>query len=182
MSDQTADQPLDADAGVPAPDAGTPADPAEVALKLLEEQKDKYLRLAAEYDNYRKRTAKEKFEAEARGQSAIVRELLDAIDDLRRFATLDPSTLDAPTLHEAVVMVEKKFAASFAKSGLELLDPAAAPFDPALHEAVGTMPNGDAALDGQVAQVYQVGYRFAGQLLRPARVVVWQYQAGAGPH
>ncbi|MFN9215301.1 MAG: nucleotide exchange factor GrpE [Gemmatimonadota bacterium] len=176
-----ADQP--ALAGAPPAGASAPGDDAAtVALQLLEEQRDKYLRLAAEYDNYRKRTAKERLEAERRGQGDVVKGLLETLDDLRRFAHVDPATLDTKTLHDGVQLVEKKLFKSLAGHGLEVLDPAGHPFDPALHEAVGTQPHGEASLDGTVAQVYQVGYRFHGQLLRPARVVVYQHVEGAGPH
>jgi molecular chaperone GrpE len=157
-------------------------DAAEVALKLLEEQKDKYLRLAAEYDNYRRRTAKERLEAERRGQGDVVKGLLDSLDDLRRFAHVDPAAVDAVTLHNGIQLVEKNLFKSLAGHGLDVLDPIDHPFDPAVHEAVGTAPHGDRARDGLVAQVYQVGYRFHGQLLRPARVVVQQFVEGAGPH
>jgi molecular chaperone GrpE len=175
-------------AATPAGDAaaaGTQApsdDPAEMALKLLEDQKEKYLRLAAEYDNYRKRTAKERLEAERRGQGDVVKGLIETLDDLRRFAQVDPSTVDTKTLHDGIQLVEKKCFKSLGGHGLEVLDPLEHPFDPALHEAVGTQPHGDAAKDHVVAQVYQVGYRFHGQLLRPARVVVYQHVEGAGPH
>lgn len=169
------------------PDAAAPAgapsdDAATVALKLLEEQRDKYLRLAAEYDNYRKRTAKERLEAERRGQGDVVKGMIESLDDLRRFAHVDPATVDTKTLHEGIQLVEKKLFKSLGGHGLEVLDPLEHPFDPTLHEAVGTQPHGDAAKDHCVAQVYQVGYRFHGQLLRPARVVVYQHVEGAGPH
>ncbi|MCU0623499.1 MAG: nucleotide exchange factor GrpE [Gemmatimonadaceae bacterium] len=166
-------------AGAAAPAAD---DAATVALKLLEDQKEKYLRLAAEYDNYRKRTAKERLEAERRGQGDVVKGLLETLDDLRRFALVDPATVDTKTLHEGIQLVDKKLFKSLGGHGLEVLDPIDHPFDPALHEAVGTQPHGDAAKDHCVAQVYQVGYRFHGQLLRPARVVVYQHVEGAGPH
>lgn len=157
-------------------------DAATVALKLLEEQREKYVRLAAEYDNFRKRTAKERLEAERRGQADVVKGLIEALDDLRRFANVDPGVLDAKTMHDGVQMVEKKVFKSLGGHGLEVLDPTDHPFDPGVHEAVGTQPVGDKAQDHLVAQVYQVGYRFHGQLLRPARVVVKQFVEGAGPH
>src|SRR5688572_6351277 len=83
-----------------APGAGegaTATVPTDHATRQLEEQRDKYLRLAAEYDNYRKRTAKERIEAEGRGQAQLVSRLLEAIDDLARFAHIDPATTDAVT-------------------------------------------------------------------------------------
>jgi molecular chaperone GrpE len=143
--------------------------------RQLSEQRDRYLRLAAEYDNYRKRTAKERLEAEARGQAQLISKLLEAIDDIARFAHIDPATTDAMTLHKGIEMVEQKMLKALNAVGLELINPVDATFDPTLHEAVTTEPALSAEDDGTVGKVFQMGYRFNGQLLRPARVVVKQW-------
>src|SRR5512134_678826 len=70
--------------------------------RLVDEQRDKYLRLAAEYDNFRKRAVRERQEAGWRGQAEMVRGLIDALDDLSRFAHVDPATVDATTVVEGV--------------------------------------------------------------------------------
>jgi molecular chaperone GrpE len=88
---------------------------------------------------------------------------------------VDPATTDATSVVEGVAMVEKKLLKLLGGAGLEIVDPAGQPFDPALHEAVATEPTGSRDDDHQVARVYQLGYVFGGQLLRPARVVVKQY-------
>lgn len=139
-------------------------------------EKDKYLRLAAEFDNYRKRIMKERVEAEARGQGDLIRQLLDPLDDIARFAHVDPAVTDSATLVEGVAMVERKLEKSFRSSGLEVVNPKGEKFDPNLHEAVSAQPTNSPEEDHLIAQVYQVGYTFKGQLLRPARVVVLQYQ------
>lgn len=139
-------------------------------------ERDKYLRLAAEFDNFRKRMTKERFEAEARGQGELVRHMLDPLDDVARFAHLDPAAVDSATVVEGVAMVEKKLEKSLRAAGLETVNPVGEKFDPALHEAVATQPTDDPDFDHTVAQVYQVGYTFKGQMLRPARVVVRQHQ------
>lgn len=139
-------------------------------------EKDKYLRLAAEFDNYRKRIMKERVEAEARGQGELLRQLLDPMDDIARFAHVDPAVTDSVTLVEGVAMVERKLEKSFRAAGLEIVNPKGEKFDPNLHEAVSAQPTSSPDEDHLVAQVYQVGYTFKGQLLRPARVVVLQYQ------
>jgi len=141
----------------------------------LDEQRDKYLRLAAEYDNFRKRTARERQEAHLRGQADMLKGMLDALDDLGRFAHVDPATTDAKTVVEGVEMVEKKLHKTLAGHGLEILNPVDHPFDPSIHEAVMTEPAGGEEDDHLVARVFQVGYLFNGQLLRPARVVVKQW-------
>lgn len=141
----------------------------------LADQRDRYLRLAAEYDNFRKRTAKERQDAHLRGQGDMLRGMIDALDDLGRFAHVDPDTTDARTMVDGVSMVEKKLLKTLAGHGLEVVDPAGRPFDPAQHEAVMTEPAESAAEDHLVARVFQQGYLFNGQLLRPARVVVKQW-------
>lgn len=143
----------------------------------LTSERDKLLRLAAEFDNYRKRMMRERLEAEARGKAELVKELLEPLDDIARFAHVDPAVTDSTTLVEGVAMVEKKLEKTLRTAGLEPMNPVGEPFDPARHEAVGTEPALTAEEDGTVGRVYQIGYTFRGQLLRPARVVVRQYTA-----
>lgn len=143
--------------------------------KEVAEQKDKYLRLFAEFDNFRRRAVRERQEAEHKGMQNLLRGLLETIDDLARFAHVDPATTDAKTVVEGVQMVERKLLKSLGGHGLEVVDPKGQPFDPALHEAITTAPAASKEEDHLVAQVYQVGYVHNGTLLRPARVVVTQW-------
>jgi molecular chaperone GrpE len=141
----------------------------------LDDQRDRYLRLAAEYDNYRKRTSKERQEAGARAQGELVKSLIDPLDDLMRVTAQDPETVDARTIHQGIEVVNKKLMKALASQGLELIDPVDQPFDPALHEAVSTEPALSREDDHMVSRVFQQGYKYNGQLLRPARVVVKQW-------
>jgi molecular chaperone GrpE len=141
----------------------------------LAAERDRYLRLAAEYDNYRKRSAKERQDAGARAQADLVRNLIDALDDVARFAHVDPATTDAATVVQGVDMVEKKLLKELGAAGLEVINPVGETFDPALHEAVATEPTSAREDDHVVSRVYQPGYLFKSQLLRPARVVVKQW-------
>lgn len=147
---------------------------AGVQQRLVEQQ-ERYLRLAAEYDNYRKRTTRERGEQTARAQADLVKQLIDGLDDLARFAHVDPTTTDADTIVKGVEMVEKKLLKSLTSAGLEVVDPINQSFDPTVHEAVATEPALSPEDDHVVSRVYQAGYRFNGQLLRPARVVVKQW-------
>jgi len=159
-----------------APEAAVGAGTADVeAPRALDEQRDKYLRLAADYDNFRRRAARERQDAARQGQADMVRGMLEALDDLGRFAHVDPATVDAATVVQGVEMVERKLLKTLAGHGLEVVNPIDHPFDPALHEAVGTEPAASREDDHLVARVYQPGYVFNGQLLRPARVVVKQW-------
>jgi molecular chaperone GrpE len=143
--------------------------------RVADDQRDKFLRLAAEYDNFRKRAVRERQEAGWRAQGEMVRGLIDALDDLSRFAHVDPATVDASTVVQGVDMVERKVLKSLAGHGLEVVDPLDHPFDPKVHEAVATEPALSPEDDHMVGKVYQRGYVFNGHLLRPARVVVKQW-------
>jgi molecular chaperone GrpE len=158
--------------------AGSAAGAAEVLADVqrqFDEQRDKYLRLAAEYDNYRKRMARERTESATRGQAELIRHLIDALDDLSRFAHVDPDSVDTKTVVQGVEMVERKILKALTNFGLQIINPENSSFDPELHEAVGTEPAASQEDDHVVSRVYQPGYVFNGQLLRPARVVVKQW-------
>lgn len=166
----------------PAANSGTATGAAEAAAadasrgeSDLPSERDRYLRLAAEYDNYRKRAAKERQDAGARAQADLVRQLVEALDDVARFAHVDPATTDAGTIVQGVDMVEKKLLKALGNAGLEVINPVGETFDPALHEAVATEPTSAREDDHVVSRVYQPGYVFKSQLLRPARVVVKQW-------
>jgi molecular chaperone GrpE len=143
--------------------------------RQIDEHRDRYLRLAAEFDNHRRRSAKQSQEAGARAQAELVKHLIDALDDLSRFAHVDPASTDSTTLVQGVEMVEKKMLKTLGGAGLQVVDPVGEAFDPSQHEAVATEPTSSKDEDHMVARVYQRGYVFAGQLLRPARVVVKQF-------
>lgn len=141
----------------------------------LTTERDKHLRLVAEFDNFRKRMMKERADAESRGQMELARQIIDPLDDIARFAHVDPALTDSTTLVKGVEMVEKKLGKSLRSAGLETVNPVGEVFDPSLHEAVGTDVAETPDEDHTVSRVYQIGYTFKGQLLRPARVVVRQY-------
>ena len=179
FDDPDAESPND-DAAFPgnAAQNATPAgatEPRDDVEQQMAEQRDKYMRLAAEYDNYRKRSLRERQEAQARGQADLVKQLIDALDDLGRFAHLDPSTVDAATVVQGADMVEKKLLKSLGAAGLQVINPVNQNFDPTQHEAVSTEPALSPEDDHVVSRVFQQGYLFNGQLLRPARVVVKQW-------
>lgn len=168
--------------GAPAGVAGVPTELESEAIRRLEsevaELRDRHLRLAAEFDNYRKRVAKERVELADRAQAAFVIRLLDVLDDLDRVVD-DSRNTPLETLREALVLVDRKLQKELEAAGVERIDPAGAAFDPAEHEAVSTVPAPDPAQDHMVSTTFQAGYRFKGQLVRPARVQVYSSQ-GAG--
>ena len=158
--------------------------PGEAVARLeaeLAALKDRHLRLAAEYDNFRKRTAKDRSELWAKAQADLLHRLVDALDDLARFAHVDPSQTDAKAIHDGVDMVERKLWKELDALGVTRVDQVGVPFDPNLHEAVTTGPADHPAKDHTVGAVLQPGYQLSGALIRPARVVVLTWQ-GERPH
>ena len=151
---------------------GAPAKTAQTGGDELSSLRDRHLRLAAEFDNYRKRVERERAETVTRAQAQVLERLLEPLDDLARIADFDPVTTPSGALHEGAEMVEKKFLRAMEALGLEAIDAEGKPFDPTIHEALTTVPTDREDEDNTVAQVYQKGYRLKGVLLRAARVVV----------
>ena len=141
----------------------------------LAELQDRHLRLAAEFDNYRKRSNRERAELADRAQASFVGKLLDVLDDLDRLVASDPSTL-LPVLREGLSAVDRKLWKELQDAGVERIDPVGSPFDPALHEAVSTTPAPSREKAQTVSATFQPGYRFKGTLVRPARVQVYSDQ------
>ena len=143
----------------------------------LAELKDRHLRLAAEFDNYRKRSSRERAELADRAQASFVGKLLDVLDDLDRLVASDPNT-PLPALREGLSAVDRKLWKQLEDAGVERIDPVGTPFDPELHEAVSTIPAPDRKSEHTVSATFQPGYRFKGALVRPARVQVYSDQQG----
>jgi molecular chaperone GrpE len=169
---------MESEGGLTAPAAagGALVEPAAEGLRRLEQEaddwKDRCLRAAAEFENYKKRVVRERAETWTRAQAELIVRALDALDDLGRIAALDPAQTTPQALHEGAGLVERKLMKALEGVGLERVDPAGQPFDPNLHEAVMTMPAASPDADHTVGSVLQPGYRLNGTLLRPARVAV----------
>ena len=138
----------------------------------LSDATDRQLRLAADFDNYRRRVERDRSEQVARAQSSLISRLLDVLDDLERFAHHSDPTTPTMALLQGAEMVERKLKAVLESSGLETIDPKDARFDPQTMEAVASVPVDSAHEDDTVSDVFQKGYRFNGVLVRPARVRV----------
>ncbi len=160
--------------------AGVPVEPdAEHIRRLesqLEESRERQLRLAAEFDNFRKRVTRERAEQGDRAQAALVARLLEVLDDMDRLSA-EGGAASTESLREAVALVDRKLRKELEAAGVERIDPAGQPFDPSLHEAVSTVPPARPDLDHTVSATFQTGYRFKGHLVRPARVQVYSAQA-----
>lgn len=165
-----------AQAGAGAADAGAEPEQlyteAQVAGRLaaLEAQLgDRYLRLAAEYDNFMRRTAKEREEWTQRAIDAFAADLLPVLDSFDRAQALGAA--DPAAAASGLDVTARQLLAALGKHGVEVVDPAGAPFDPRFHEALLRTPTPSAA-PGTVTAVLEKGYTLRGRLLRAARVQV----------
>lgn len=161
----------DGDTGASADSVALLEQNLEAMQRDLKDATERRLRLAAEFDNYRKRNERERQESGMRAQAELAGKLLDALDDLERVAHHGDST-NAAALLEGVQLVEKKLRTVLAAAGLEEIAAQDAAFDPNTMEAVAMVPVGSPEDDDVVSDVFQRGYRFKGTLLRPARVRV----------
>jgi len=138
------------------------------------EQRDDYLALAqrtqADFENFRKRVARDAAAAHERGAVGLAKELLPALDNLDR--ALEAADEGDPLLH-GVKLAREELAAGLARAGIESFTATGEPFDPEVHEAVATAPQEPGGAEsGTVVEVYQLGYRLGPTVIRPARVVV----------
>jgi len=159
--------------------APTEAEPSTAPDDLQQEIttiKDRHLRLVAEFTNYRRRAESELSEAFGRGQADMLRSFVDGLDDLQRVGAFQAENTTVEALVEGVDLVERKFRQALEAAGVELIDPAGEVFDPNIMEAMLGVPTEDPEDDQKVQEVFQKGYRFKGQLVRPARVVVFKHE------
>jgi molecular chaperone GrpE len=147
-------------------------------LTEAEIKRDEYLELArraqADFENYRKRMAAEVQAAAMRGKVEVARGVVPVLDDLERAlaaAGLDPEGDSEDPLAHGVLLVFRNLRETLGRSGVEVVDPKGDKFDPNFHEALSTVQV-EGAEAGVVVEVMQKGYRFEGQLIRPAMVVV----------
>ncbi len=180
QSSQTEEQQLD-EAVTEAEVDETSADAAAVEHDLEElqakaAQRDEYLALAqrtqADFENFRKRAARDAQVAAERGTAKVVKELLPALDNLERaIAAAEDQEGDEHHLTAGIRLVQKELAGALERVGIEAFSPKGETFDPNHHEAMVSQPV-EGAESGTVVEVYQQGYRLNGTVIRPARVVV----------
>ncbi len=175
----TIGQPTDEVAGVVSePEAGPEVKQEEGVEKLKEKiaaLEDRHLRLAAEYDNFRKRTLRERAEQTERAQAELVKGLLESLDDLGRVSELGSTDHDAAAILEGVRLVEVKLRRALEGFGLKPIEAVGQPFDPEVHDALITVPTEAPEEDDIISQEVGKGYLFKGLLLRPSLVQVKKY-------
>ncbi|MBN1527681.1 MAG: nucleotide exchange factor GrpE [Thermoleophilaceae bacterium] len=165
------EDPANEAAGVEAAEKATeePGDPLAVARRERDEYLDLARRAQADFENYRKRAAREAAAAGERARGGLVRELLPVVDNLER--ALGSAGDAEKHLAEGVALVHSELVAVLERNGIEQFDPKGDAFDPTVHEALSTRSE-EGAEPGVILDVVEKGYRSNGQVLRPARVVV----------
>jgi molecular chaperone GrpE len=156
--------------------AESPPEPKaeEDELTVVARERDEYLDLAkrtqADFENYRKRSAKDMTAAGARARIGVIREILPVVDNLERALSVAPAG-EGDAFVEGVRLVYRELEGALARAGVEVIEPKGDTFDPNVHEALSMRPQ-DGAESGTVVDVVEKGYRTADTVVRPARVVV----------
>ncbi|KAA6329374.1 Protein GrpE [termite gut metagenome] len=142
------------------------------ANALVEEQKDKYLRLSAEFDNYRKRTVKEKAELILNGGEKTIHSILPIIDDMERaLKTIEASDV-APAIQEGMELIYNKFVSALGQNGVKIIETKDKPLDTDFHEAIAVISAPSEELKGKILDCVQTGYTLNDKVIRHAKVVV----------
>lgn len=144
----------------------------DVLNKELEEAKDKYLRLVAEFDNFKRRNAKERMELIQTAGKETIQAMLDVLDDSDRAAKQLETETDIDRIKEGVMLVFNKLKNTLQHKGLKRMESQGADFDADLHEAITEIPAGSEEMAGKVVDVIQPGYYLNDKLIRHAKVVV----------
>lgn len=144
----------------------------ETAQETIEEQKDKYLRLSAEFDNYRKRTMKEKAELILNGGEKSLSSILPVVDDFERAIKTMEKATDVQAVKEGVELIYNKFMATLAQNGVKVIETKDQPLNTDYHEAIAVIPAPSEAQKGKILDCVQTGYTLNDKVLRHAKVVV----------
>ena len=144
----------------------------EDAQAVIEEQKDKYLRLSAEFDNYRKRTMKEKAELILNGGEKSISSILPVIDDFERAIKTMETAKDVKAVKEGVELIYNNFMAVMAQNGVKVIETKDQPLDTDYHEAIAVIPAPSEEQKGKILDCVQTGYTLNDKVIRHAKVVV----------
>lgn len=146
---------------------------ADLAVQLEKEKKE-YMYLMAEFDNFRKRTLKEKSELIKNAGENVLKGLLPIVDDFERGLKATEDASDAAAVRDGMVLIYNKLIKYLEQNGVKAIDTAGADFDTNLHEAISVIPVPDDSQKGKVLDTVEKGYSINDKLLRPAKVVVGQ--------
>ena len=171
QDEATADKPAEASAEQPA-DASASSAAETAALKAaLADANDRNLRLMAEFDNYRRRTAKEQLELIETANGKLLEKLSEVQDNFERAFASENKAQDLEAFEKGMQMIYNQFAKILTDAGLEQIDPIGAEFDPNMHEALMQQPS-ETVPEGHVVTVFQKGYKLKNKILKTAKVIV----------
>lgn len=144
----------------------------EEAREQLADEKDKYLRLSAEFDNYRKRTIKEKAELILNGGEKSISSILPVLDDLERAIKTMETAQDVAAVKEGVELIYNKFLSVLGQNGVKVIETQDKPLDTDYHEAIAVIPAPTEEQKGKILDCVQTGYTLNDKVIRHAKVVV----------
>jgi len=160
------------------PESGEePAPGPEAQLEALraelDQTQDRFVRLQAEFDNFRRRSLKERQESLQYGHQNLVKDLLATVDNLERALghSAEDASSDAESVVQGIELVKRELLGALGKHGVKVIEPQEEAFDPTYHEAMGQLPHASLA-PNTVVEVLQKGYMINDRMLRPARVLV----------
>jgi molecular chaperone GrpE len=148
-------------------------DPLEAAKEEIENLKDKYLRSVAEFDNYRKRTQKEKYDIILNGSEKAITAILPVLDDLERAIQNADKTEDVKAVKDGIELIYKKFVKTLEGLGVKEINTKDKDFDTEYHEAIAMVP-GEEDKKGKIIDCVQTGYTLNDKVIRHAKVAVGQ--------
>lgn len=162
---------IDEEEEAPEDTAGTEASDTATADDL-EEMKDRHLRLAAEFENFKKRTRKEQSESRTVAQADLARQILPTLDDLARVADTPHESTTVEDLDKGIELILRNLRKQLEDAGLTRIEALDQRFDPEIHQAIMTSEVAEPDLDDTISRVFVDGYLFQGRLVRPAQVEV----------
>lgn len=149
-------------------------DPLEKAQEEIADLKDKWLRSVAEFENYRKRTLKERAELILNGGEKVITAILPILDDMERAIENGAKTDDPEVLREGMTLIHQKFMKTLEAQGVSKIETKDADFDTDVHEAVAMVPGMGDDKKGKVIDCLQEGYKLNDKVIRHAKVAVGQ--------
>ena len=170
MADNEGGETTDTDTAAEAPDSAAP----HTADTELVDLKDKYLRLAAEFENYKRRTSKERIELFKTASQELMVALLPVLDDFERARNATATTDDANAVRESIGIIQGKLNKTLQQKGLTTMDAQGGDFDAELHEAITQIPAPSDDLKGKIVDVVEQGYYLGDKVIRHAKVVLGQ--------
>jgi len=174
QSEETANENASEEEAAKEEQATEEKDPLEAAHKEIEELKDKWLRSVAEFENYRKRTLKERAELILNGGEKVITAILPILDDMERAIENGAKTDDPEVLREGMTLIHQKFIKTLEAQGVSKIETKDADFDTDVHEAVAMVPGMGEDKKGKVIDCLQQGYKLNDKVIRHAKVAVGQ--------